>query len=60
MFEDGHLERNSVELERRNGGSCVSIVEEPFKSVADMAQLDAIEAAEFDKLWTRSVDKPVT
>jgi len=60
IFEDGHLERNSIELEERDGFPCISIVHGPFMSVAAKAQLEPIRAPEFEKLWKRGEDKPRT
>jgi hypothetical protein len=57
MFEDGHLVRNSIELEQRDGFPCVSIVHGPFLSFAAEAQLASIEAQEFEELWARSIYK---
>jgi len=59
VFVDGHLERNSIELEERCGRPCVSIVHGPFMSVAAQAQLESIGAGDFEKLWERGVDKPL-
>ncbi len=56
-FEDGHVERNSIELEEQGGLPCVSIVHGPFMSVAAKAQLESIGAEEFEKLWKHGVDK---
>ena len=57
VFEDGHLERNSIELEERCGRPCVSIAHGPFMFVAAQAQLESIVAGDFEKLWERGVDK---
>ena len=59
VFEDGHLERNSIELEGRDGLPCGSIVHGPFMSVAAQAQLEPVGAEDFEKLWERGVDKPL-
>jgi hypothetical protein len=57
VFADGRSERNSVELEARDGFPCLSIVHGPFMQVVADAGLEPIDAQDFEELWRRSADK---
>ena len=57
LFADGRSERNSVELEARNGFPCVSIVHGPFMKVVAASGLEPIDAKDFEELWRRSSDR---
>jgi len=57
LFADGRSERNSVELEARDGFPCVSIVHGPFMQIVTDAGLELIDAEDFEELRRRSSDK---
>jgi hypothetical protein len=58
VFADGHSERNSLELEARDGFPCLSVVEGAFMPTVAEAKLEKVTANHFEKLWQRSIDKP--
>ena len=59
LFADDRSERNSIELEARDGFPCVSVCHGPFIAAAIEAKLEPVTAEEFEALWQRSVDKPL-
>jgi hypothetical protein len=58
VFEDGRVNRNSIEIEQRNGDDCPSLIDcSLIEGFADV-DLEEMPRAAFEALWKRGVDTP--
>jgi hypothetical protein len=58
LFAGGYSERNSLELEERDGFPCISLWSDAAAPSIVESKLELISAGEFEELWKKSVDKP--
>jgi hypothetical protein len=58
LFDDGRKERNSIEVEERDGSSCPSLVDGSFVELTRSVALQEISRADFEALWLRGEDTP--
>jgi hypothetical protein len=59
IFPDGHITRNSVELEQRNGHDCQSLIDVGWHEGVAEANLEKISAETFEELYRRGADTPL-
>jgi hypothetical protein len=58
VFQDGRIERNSIELEQRNGDICTSLVDGPFIETVQQAGLQPTTHDAFEGLWALGKNTP--
>ncbi len=58
LFAGGYSQRNSLELEKRDGFPCISLWRDAAAALIVESKLESISAGEFEELWQKSVDKP--
>lgn len=58
VFADGHITRDSVELEQRNGDYCPSLFDGSWREGVADAKLERISVETFEEFYQQGVDVP--
>jgi hypothetical protein len=58
LHADGSLQRNSLELEARDGWPCVSLWHGSFAELSVGVPLEPLSASTFEEYWRRAIDTP--
>lgn len=58
VFPNGQVNRNSIELERRYGDYCPSLIDCSLDGLFDSAGFDQITREQFEELWLKGTDSP--
>lgn len=56
LFADGRIDRNSVEIEERNGDSCPSLWDVSIPEGLEGLTPSEISASEFEEVWRKGID----
>lgn len=59
LFPDGRVQRNSIEIEERNGDSCPSLWGVSVTEGLEGLSPAEISASEFEEAWRTGIDAPV-
>jgi hypothetical protein len=59
MFPGGKVDRNSIEIEERNGDSCPSLWGVSIIEGLEGLSPSEISASEFEEAWRTGIDAPV-
>ena len=58
LYVDGSLQRNSLELEARDGWPCISLWHGSFAELSAGVPLEPLLASGFEEHWQRAIDTP--